>query len=80
MDVQHFTETVTEYGTVTMAGLPPDEKIDIAVSKSGHGAGLLRQLSEEFKKTSPLARMGDEEVLTYLKQTREEVWNERYQH
>ena len=79
MDVQHFNETVSHDGTVTLTGLPPDKKVQITVNPKTWEEEF-REMQKSFQANHRFGKMSKEEILEELRITREKVWDERHGH
>lgn len=79
MQTYHFDEVVNRDGVVTISGLPPMAKVAIVVicPEPFDWEKELAAWWEEMK-DHPFAKMSKEEILTKLRQTREEVYDEVY--
>ena len=76
MDLQHFNETVSKDGTVTLTGLPPDMEVRITVNPRTWEEEF-REWQKEFQANSPFKGMTEEEILEDLRNYRESIPNER---
>jgi anaerobic glycerol-3-phosphate dehydrogenase len=81
MQTCHFDKVVSDEGVVVLSGLPPLAKVEIVVTYPDpfDWKKELDALREEMK-DHPFAKMSKEEILTKLRQTREEVYEEVYGH
>ncbi len=81
MQTYHFNEVVNNEGVVTISGLPPLAKVEIVVT-SPETFDWKKEMEawREEMKDHPFTKMSKEEILTKLRQTREEVYEEVYGH
>ena len=76
----HITTRVESDGSVRLRNLPPDHRVEIFVVQPEQ-ADIQADMTAWFadvRKRHPFANMTKDEILDILRQTREEVWNERH--
>jgi hypothetical protein len=80
MKAYHFKKQVDENGSVSISELPPGENVDIIVlyPEPSDLSSLMEEWIIEIRGRDPFANMSKDEILTKLRETRDEVWEECY--
>ena len=82
MKTLHWTKRVAADGSVLLADLPPQAEVEIVVvypDPADQRANLERWFAD-VRRDHPFATLSKDEILAALRETREQVWNERNAH
>lgn len=81
MKTYHFTEVVSDDGTVTLSGLPPLTEVAIVVINPELSTWLKRmeRLMQDVQANHPFTQMSREEIMQQLRETRETVYEELHE-
>lgn len=79
MKSYHFDTIVENDGSVHLKGLPPRQQVEIVVLARPALPDELQNWLEDIRGRHPFAKMSKNEILEVLRQTREDVWAERYE-
>lgn len=76
----HITTRVQSDGSVKLQNLPPDHRVEIFVVEPEQNdvQADMAAWFADVRARHPFANMTKDEILNILRQTREEVWNERH--
>jgi hypothetical protein len=77
----HFKTRVNADGSVSLRNLPPLQDVEILVLKQ-EPSNIQAEMASwftEVRTRHPFATMTKDEILTVLRKTREEVWQERHE-
>lgn len=81
MRTYHFTEVVSDDGTVTLTGLPPLTEVAIVVinPELSTWPERMERLMQEVQANHPFTQMSREEILQQLRENRETVYKELHE-
>lgn len=82
MQTLHYTTDVDEDGSITVEGLPPNTTVTVTIRPQDTTMRReeLAELFADFRRSHPFMQMTKDEILARLRETREQVAQERYGH
>ncbi len=74
----HFNKVVEEDGSIHLSGLPPHREVEVVILDRDGLSIEFQNWLDDIRTRHPFAKMSKEEILTILRNTREEVAAERH--